>query len=351
LTTRVLSVDPDRPDPSILDEAASVLRSGGLVAFATETVYGLGAIATDARAVARIFAAKGRPSFNPLIVHVASVDQAKECTSEWPEAADRLARAFWPGPLTIVLPRSSIVPEITTGGQSTVAVRMPSMAVARRLVERTGRPLAAPSANRSNRVSPTRAEHVLADLGDRVDLVLDSGPAEFGLESTVLSLTHSPARVLRPGPVGLEALAACLDGMVEVGTVPSVASPGAIASPGMLPTHYAPRTPALRVESLAGLERVNWPGRAAVLTFGTPALPPLPGGVEPLALPGAASAAASQLYAALHELDARRLDLLVVVMPPEESEWRAVRDRLVRATQPQSPGPIEPGRGDTGGAI
>ncbi len=203
--TRVLQVDRDEPDPAAISEAARVLRAGGLVAFATETVYGLGADATNPEAVARIFEAKGRPSTNPLIVHVADKADALACVAEWPGRADRLADRFWPGPLTLVLPRSSIIPDIVTAGQETVGVRVPRSGVARWLILEAGCPVAAPSANRSTGISPTEARHVLKDLDGKVDLVLDSGPTGVGIESTVLDLsgtehpTAPPARCCDPG--------------------------------------------------------------------------------------------------------------------------------------------------------
>ncbi len=194
----------------MLDAAVQTWLRGGLVAFATETVYGLGGIATDVESVARIFEAKGRPAINPLIVHVASIAQARDCVTEWPVAAESLARRFWPGPLTLVLNRADIIPDLVTAGKDTVAVRVPAGKVALALLERLGLPISAPSANRSNRLSPTRAEHVLADLDGRIDLIIDSGPTAIGLESTVLDLTTTPPRLLRPGPITSRELEAVL---------------------------------------------------------------------------------------------------------------------------------------------
>ncbi len=330
--TRVLVVDPEAPDPSAVDEAARVLAGGGLVAFATETVYGLGADATDSAAVARIFAAKGRPSVNPLIVHVADVGQARECVAEWPEDADRLAGRFWPGPLTLVLPRSDRIPDIVTAGQSTVGVRCPAGKVAHGLIARCGRPVAAPSANRSNRLSPTRAEHVLGDLDGRIDLILDSGPTAVGLESTVLDLTSDPPRLLRPGPITAAELEAALSGRA-----PAMPDAGAVAerpaSPGQMPVHYSPRTPAFRVDSLAELRDRPGLARAAILTFASEPVSPSPpdSRVVRLESPGQAT---RLLYEVLHGFDAIQPRAIVVVMPPDEPEWLAVRDRLLRATRP-----------------
>jgi L-threonylcarbamoyladenylate synthase len=332
--TRILIVDRDHPELASLREAASVLSRGGLVAFATETVYGLGAAAGKPAAVARIFAAKGRPSFNPLIVHVAGIEQAKACTTAWPETARRLAERFWPGPLTMVLPRSAGIPDLITAGRATVALRAPAPSVARGLIELVGQPLAAPSANRSSRVSPTRAEHVLSDLDGLIDLILDSGPTELGLESTVLDLSRSPARVLRPGPIGTEEIEECLSGLDQVeppakGPIPTDVP----ASPGMLPIHYAPRTPAWRVESVQELGRITRPERSALVTFGTPVPPglaPPPHHVD-LADP---TVARRELYSTLHQLDALGLEEILILMPPDRPEWGALRDRLMRATSP-----------------
>src|SRR5208282_3552066 len=296
--------------------------------FATETVYGLGALATDPAAVDRIYHAKGRPPFNPLIVHVEGITQARQCTAAWPKVADRLAGTFWPGPLTLVLERSSLIPDVVTGGRETVALRVPLPPVARGLIERVGQPLAAPSANRSNRLSPTRAEHVLSDL--------DGGPTSFGLESTVLDLTVSPFRILRPGPIGPEAIAQCLGGLDQVADTreyvarPTGESP---ASPGMLDVHYSPRTPALRVDSVEDLVKISWPANAALLVLGPTALPDLPAALhlEELTEP---KAAGPRLYSILHEWDALNLDVIVIVMPADQPEWRTIRDRLVRAARP-----------------
>lgn len=333
--TRVLQVDPQQPAATALADAADVLSRRGLVAFATETVYGLGALATDPAAVERIYYAKGRPFFNPLIVHVAGITQARQCAAAWPEAANCLVGRFWPGPLTLLLERSSLIPDIVTAGRETVALRAPLPRVALGLIERVGQPLAAPSANRSNRISPTRAEHVLSDLDGRIDLILDSGPTSFGLESTVLDLTSSPFRILRPGPIGPEEIGQCLGGLDLVASSrPDAARPtGELpASPGMLDVHYAPRTPALRVESVKDLAKISWPEKPALLVLGPAALPDLPAAVH-LVEVFEPSAAGQRLYAILHECDSLNLDVIIIVMPPDQPQWRTIRDRLVRATR------------------
>jgi L-threonylcarbamoyladenylate synthase len=325
--TRTLAVDRDAPDPAVLAEAAAVLRAGGLVAFATETVYGLGADATRAEAVERIFAAKGRPSDNPLIVHAADRAMARRYASAWPATAERLAE-LWPGPLTLVVPKAASIPAITCAGLSTVGLRVPVPAVARGLVAAAGVPLAAPSANRSEHVSPTRAEHVLADLDGRIDLVLDSGPTDVGIESTVVDLCGDVPRVLRPGPLGVELLAAHLGGPVEQGP----AEQGPARSPGQRMRHYAPRTPALRVASLAELEPLSPGPDDAVLVVGHPGAV-LRTHARPIELPTLEIAARS-LYATLRACDARGARRILVVMPPDVPAWQAVRDRLLRATLP-----------------
>lgn len=329
--TRRLTVDADRPDPAAIAEAAEVIRRGGLVAFATETVYGLGADATNPAAVARIFAAKGRPATNPLIVHVEDLTRARSCVAEWPEVADRLALAFWPGPLTLVLPRSAIVPDLIAAGGATVGVRMPASAVALALIAAADRPIAAPSANRSNRISPTTADHVRKDLAGRIEMILDAGPAAAGIESTVLDLAQGPPfRILRPGPIGEEALRRFGLEIDAAATIAEVSAPQ--SSPGQLPVHYAPRTRAVRLaaERCRGFD---WPARAGLIVVGGAIPDGLPAAIDAVCLdtPEHASAA---LYATLHRLDDLGLDLIAVVPPPDEPRWRAVLDRITRATTP-----------------
>jgi L-threonylcarbamoyladenylate synthase len=330
--TRTLAVDPDDPDPAPIDEAARVLRDGGLVAFATETVYGLGADATNPEAVARIFEAKGRPASNPLIVHVDDVAMVLDCAC-WCPGAPELAERYWPGPLTMILPRRRTIPDLVTAGRDTVGIRIPRPHVARALIARTGRPIAAPSANRSTGLSPTLARHVLKDLDGKIDLILDSGPTGIGLESTVLSLWSHAPRILRPGAITAEQLSEVL-GMTVAGPIgpQDQESSAAPLSPGQMAIHYAPRTPAVRVEP-DRLDAFAWPKRAGLLVFGRPDLPSIP---EPAArrdLPTPAEAAAA-LYATLHDWDERNLDLIVIIPPPAPPEWRAIRDRLRRATRP-----------------
>lgn len=329
--TRILRIDPEQPDPAAIAEAAARIRLGQLVAFAAETVYGLGADATSAEAVAGIFAAKGRPAFNPLIVHAVDVAMARGCVAGWPGAADRLAGAFWPGPLTLVLPRSGMIPDIVTAGRETVGVRVPATAVALWLIDVAERPIAAPSANRSTGVSPTLAAHVADDLGGAVDLILDSGPTAIGLESTVLDLTTRVPRILRPGPITAQEIGSVLKRRVRHGPEPADRSDQSHASPGQMAVHYAPRTPAVRVEDPATLGAFPWPRRAAVLSFGERLASPPPWVLSyHMASP---EGAARNLYRLLRECDAAGLDLIVVVPPPDLPRWRAIRDRLRRATR------------------
>jgi L-threonylcarbamoyladenylate synthase len=336
--TEVLPTDAERPDDDAVARAAAVLRRGGLVAFPTETVYGLGASALDAAAVARVFAAKGRPSNNPLIVHLAGAADAVRVCAAWPAAAARLAERFWPGPLTLVLPRRPELPDAVTAGGPTVAVRVPAHAVARALIAAAGGPVAAPSANRSGYLSPTRAEHVLAGLDGRIEMVLDAGAVPGGIESTVLDLTGDPPRLLRPGLLSPAEIEAVVGPILRPSSLLArsasegqpLPAEGALPSPGMLSRHYAPRTPlelaaddgAARVEELcrAGL-RVGW------LTFGGRESD----GVTVVAMPGDPDGYAARLYAVLHELDGAGLDRIIVARPPEGEEWLAVRDRLRRA--------------------
>lgn len=330
--TVVRPIDPAHPDPGLLQEAGDVIRGGGLVAFPTETVYGLGASALDAAAVNRVFAAKGRPATNPLIVHVDGEGMLHTVAAAWPPDAARLAERFWPGPLTLVLPKLPAVPDVATGGGPTVAVRVPAHPVALALIRAAGVPLAAPSANRSAELSPTRAEHVFAGLGGRIDLILDGGPTANGIESTVLSLAGERPVLLRPGPIPVSSLEQVV-GPVE--RRPRKATGGPLPSPGLLPRHYAPRTP-LEVHAERGrvfdradeLARGGEPVACVVIGGG--------GGRTGVVveMPADPAGYASRLYDVLHELDKRGLGRVLVQLPPEADEWLAVRDRLTRAASP-----------------
>ena len=303
-------------EPSEIDLAAAVIRAGGLVVFPTETVYGLGANALDPVAVAKIFAAKGRPSTNPLIVHVANADQIMPLVEDWPIAARELAEKFWPGPLTIVVRKSALVPDIVTGGGPTVALRCPDHPVALALLNAAGVPIAAPSANRSGELSPTTAEHARTSLARRYDLLLDDGPCPIGLESTVVEITATGVRILRPGVIGAAELDNIAD-TVEYG--PASASEAPSLSPGMLVRHYAPRT-ALECAS------TGTDADFLVNLYETAGLK-----VARYACGASPAETATKLYADLHALDAGGFDRIIAILPPDTEEWRAVRDRLVRA--------------------
>jgi L-threonylcarbamoyladenylate synthase len=329
---RLLAVDPARPDPAALREAARILRSGGLVAFPTETVYGLGAHALDPDAVLRIFAAKGRPTYNPLIAHVADAALARRLASSWPEEAVRLARAFWPGPLTLVVPKRPEVPDVTTAGLPTVALRVPAHPVAAALLEAAGLPVAAPSANRFTELSPTTAAHVAKGLGERVDLILDGGPTRLGIESTVLDLSGPEPLLLRPGSIPLERLAEAAGRPVAVAR--PIQGSQARPSPGMLERHYAPRARLLLFPRAERDRLAEVAGRAVAggLRVGALLLAPLEREVpHVVAMPDDPEAYARLLYAALHDLDALGCDLVLVDAPPPSAAWAGVRDRLTRA--------------------
>lgn len=312
-------------DAGAIAEAAACLRAGGLVAFPTETVYGLGADATNDRAVARVFEAKGRPRFNPLIVHVADRAMASEVAAFDARAAD-LAGRFWPGPLTLVLPRAARSPVslLASAGLDTVAVRMPDHPVALALLGAAGVPVVAPSANRSGAISPTTAAHVAASLGDRVDRILDGGPCRVGIESTVLDLTVERPALLRPGGLTVEAIEALLGPVARPAVIADAESP--LPSPGLLSRHYAPDRP-LRLD----VEEVR-PGEA-LLAFG-PAVPS--GGLATLNLSptGDLAEAAANLFRMLRELD-RPPHAGIAVMPiPRTGLGLAINDRLRRAATP-----------------
>ena len=320
METRLLSAR----SPADLDEAAALLRGGGLVAFPTETVYGLGALALEPLAVRAIYAAKSRPLTNPLIVHVLGEDEARPLFSRWPMEARQLAARFWPGPLTLVLPRTALVPDECTAGGDTVGVRAPSHPAARALLERVGAPLAAPSANRAQHVSPTSAVHVLRDLNGRIDAVVDGGRCPFGIESTVVGLDGDQPRLLRAGAIPR--------GDIEelIGPLADAAPSGGVAlSPGQQRRHYAPAavvriTP--RPELLSVAARL--PGRIGAVLRGDTSAPPA---VAVARLPEDAQGFARELYAALRDLEDADCSAILVEQVPAGAEWDAVRDRLSRA--------------------
>lgn len=283
-----------------------MIRAGELVAFPTETVYGLGANALDVAAIDKIYAAKGRPPSSPLIVHVSSIEMARGLVREWPESAEKLARKFWPGPLTLVLPKQPHVPDRLTAGLDTVGVRMPANPIAEALIREAGVPIAAPSANRFTELSPTTAQHVRDGLGDRVAMVLDGGRTTVGIESTVLSLAGSTAILLRPGMITRQEIEAVIGPVRMLGPV----AEGGHASPGLHARHYSPKTPLI----LVGRGELPSAGRGICLQ-----------------MPANPREYAAVLYERLHEADAQGWDWIAIEQPPSGEEWSAIRDRLERA--------------------
>lgn len=290
-----------------IKEAAELIRAGELVAFPTETVYGLGANALDAAPVARIYELKGRPATSPLIVHAASVEMARTLVTDWPPEAEQLARRYWPGPLTLVLPKAPAIPNIVTAGLPTVGVRVPNHPLALALIREAGVPIAAPSANRFTGLSATTAEHVREAFGDAVP-VLDGGPCQVGIESTVVSIASGKITLLRPGMISIE----------EVERTTAPLTDAAHPAPGMHPRHYSPRTPlALSSEPDPGGAYVwiHVPAQAA----------------HSVQMPSTAEGYAARLYRVLHDLDREGWPVISVEPPPDTVEWAAIRDRLQRA--------------------
>lgn len=303
-------------DPEV-HEAARLIRAGELVAFPTETVYGVGANALDEAAVQRIYEAKGRPHSSPLIVHVCSIEMARGLVTRWPHNAAKLAARFWPGPLTLVLPKADCIPALVTAGLNTVGIRMPNHPVALELIRAAGVPIAAPSANRFTELSPTTAAHVRAALN--VAMVLDGGPTQVGIESTVLSLAGKDAILFRPGMISKEDIEQVIGPVLLAHPEPE----GAHASPGMHRRHYSPRTPLVLVAN-----GILPTGRVAYLWISTPAT--APGGCR---MPADPQAYAALLYQVLHELDGQQFDCIAVERPPSDAPWAAILDRLERASR------------------
>jgi L-threonylcarbamoyladenylate synthase len=311
-----------KPTEDALKRAASVIREGGLVAFPTETVYGVGANVFDARAVARIFEVKQRPRFDPIIVHIADFKDIKRLCSRIDERVRILTEKFWPGPLTLVLPKSDIVPDIVTAGLETVAVRMPSHPVAIELIKKAKVSIAAPSANLFGRLSPTTAEHVVEQIGEEIDLIIDGGKSPIGVESTVLELTYEPT-ILRPGGLPVEEIEEV------IGKVRIIAISKRPRSPGQLPRHYSPRTPLKILKD----RKFNLPEgvKAGLLAF-KPPKDKLPFEVvEVLSSSGDLPEAAANLFSALHKLDGYRFDIIYAEPVPEIGVGRAIMDRLRKA--------------------
>lgn len=326
----ILAVDAITPDPAVIASAAAVLRAGGLVGMPTETVYGLAANALDPVAIARIYAAKGRPAHNPLIAHVADAHGAQQLAAEWPRMAQALAANFWPGPLTLVVRRKAIIPDALTAGLDTFGVRVPDHPVALALIRAFGGPLAAPSANKFTQVSPVTAEQVARGLGDAVDVILDAGRSRVGIESTVVDVTGGTAVILRPGMISRAAIEAVVGSTGRASTPVRLDAPR--PAPGMIARHYAPSARVVLVDAqglAAALAEAE--GRLGAITYSKDAPPGLTFARRLAHEVGEYGAA---LYDSLHAADAEQCETLVIEAVPLDAEWDAIRDRLQRAAHP-----------------
>ena len=344
LSTELLRVDRNQPDPAAIARAAAIIQQGGLVAFPTETVYGLGANALDAQAVAGIFAAKERPANDPVIVHIGAIEQLEAVATDIPELAWELARQFWPGPLTLVLKRGAAIPLNVTAQQESVAVRMPAHPVALALLAAADRPIGAPSANRFSRPSPTTAEHVYADLAGRIAMILDGGPCDIGVESSILDLTQATPTVLRPGGIPLETLRPALPALAFR---PQYLAEDVIAAPapGNLLKHYAPDAQMLVFEGepqatkraliAAMREQAEAGRRVGVMALDEDAADFAGIPAQIVLLGKGEQAMAASLFAALRELDAAGVDVIMVRTPSQDGLGLAIRDRLLRAAEGQ----------------
>jgi L-threonylcarbamoyladenylate synthase len=332
IKTEVLPTGTAREFAAALARAAHCLRAGEVVAIPTETVYGLAANALNPEAVLRVFAVKGRPARNPIIVHVAGIDMAQQCVAEWPARAEKLAKSFWPGPLTLVLPRSSLIPAAVVAGGTTVAVRWPEHPFIEALIRTCGFPLAAPSANLSTQISPTTAEHVVQALAGRIPLIIDGGPSRIGIESTVVDLAAHPPRLLRPGMIHAESIQSVVGKLSSGEPHPREA----LRSPGLLPKHYAPhaRLVLRSWHSAKELEsQINQLGHEPheVHFLAHTHIPAIASAGRVAVLPRDAAAFARVIYAELHRCDAAGARLIVVESPPDSAEWLGIHDRLRRA--------------------
>jgi L-threonylcarbamoyladenylate synthase len=334
LNTEILSTHTPELFQKAVRRAAKLLRTGEVVALPTETVYGLAANALDENAVAKIFQIKNRPSHNPIIVHVAGNEMAERCANNWPELARKLSKSFWPGPLTIVLPRAKEIPDNVTAGGATIGIRWPGHPFIQAVIRECGFPLAAPSANLSERVSPTNAEHVRAQLAGKIPLIVDGGQSQVGIESAVLDLTVSPPCILRPGMIHAESLAAVC-GEVTSGKW-QVTGKEPLRSPGLLRKHYSPK---------AKLLLLNWKDDADLQSqlaarHSSPAtgfiiahtkIPAVENFADVSVMPHDAEAFARALYSELHRCDAAGAELIVIERPLDSPEWSGIADRLRRA--------------------
>jgi L-threonylcarbamoyladenylate synthase len=333
MKTELLSTHTPELFQKAVHRASELLRAGEVVALPTETVYGLAANALDEQAVAKIFQVKGRPAHNPIIVHVSDNEMAAACVAEWTESAKQFSRAFWPGPLTLVLPRAKSIPDNVTSGGETVGVRWPSHPFMQAVIRECGFPLAAPSANLSNQISPTNPEHVRAQLEGKIPLIVDGGQSQVGIESTVLDLTASPPRVLRPGMIHEESLAAA-GGEVQSSRF-EIQNSG-LRSPGMLAKHYSPKA---KLAVLGWKDDADLQNQIRNSEFGIrncfviahTKIPVGFGAANVSVIPHDAEAFARALYAELHRCDAAGAELIVMEAPPETPEWAGIADRLRRA--------------------
>jgi L-threonylcarbamoyladenylate synthase len=328
----VIPVSPTSPEPATIARAAALLGQGQVVSFPTETVYGLGANALDPAAIKRIYEIKGRPAYNPLIVHVADAAAARRLVTAWPEAAEKLAQRWWPGPLTLVLPKSREVPVEVTAGLGTVGLRVPAHPVALAVLKAAGVPVAAPSANRSGELSPTTAAHVQQSLGDLVPMILDGGPTAVGIESTVIDLSDRVPMLLRPGMITREEIEAVI-GPVRV-AAPASEAEAPRPAPGMLDRHYAPKARLVLFSDLseampAAAEARAKRGKIAALVRTVRV-----NGVDAQeCLPDDPAGYGRELYGALHRLDQQGVVVILVERPPSKADWAGIRDRLERAAR------------------
>ncbi len=314
------------PSRRVMRKATAVIKSGGIVAFPTETVYGLGADAFNPLAVARIFEAKNRPLFDPLIVHIADLSQMGALASRVDKRAGRLAGRFWPGPLTMVMPRSGRVPDIVTAGLDTVAIRMPDHLIALELIRLSGTPIAAPSANRFGYISPTKAAHVLEQLGERVDMIIDGGPCSVGVESTIIKLDEGRNVILRPGGVPIEEIEAII-GPVEMAS----SSGDNPEAPGQLPSHYSPSIPVRLAERAGSIDFSR--EDAGFLLYRRPESGAPSERTEVLSDNGDLQEAAANLFSALHRLDRMKISVIIAEPVPEQGLGIAIMDRLRKASR------------------
>ena len=333
MTAEILCTHSPALFAEAVSRAAELLRAGEVVALPTETVYGLAANAFDEKAVAKIFQIKGRPACNPVIVHVAGIEMAKRCVNRWPDNADRLAKAFWPGPLTLVLPRAKEIPGLVAAGGTTVGVRWPGHPFIQAVIRECGFPLAAPSANLSSRISPTNAGHVRNQLGGCIPLIVDGGQSQVGIESTVLDLSASPPQILRPGMIHVGTLAAVI-GNTEHRT--SNTEHRMLRSPGLLEKHYSPKAKLVvlnwqnDVDFNSQLSTLNLqPSTCHVIAHTH--IPSAENFARVSVIPHDAEAFARAIYAELHRCDEAGAEVIVVEAPPEQPEWSGIADRLKRA--------------------